>query len=89
MSYSILAFLRQVGFFEMLPVFLLVNVKGFNCSIHYDCIYGHENCETKVFNMVKILIILIFPVLLMSTTDEKLCRLRNMFCEIKYIFFKI
>ena len=89
MSYSISAFLRKAGFFEMLPVFLMVNVKGFNCSFHYDCIYGHENCETKVFNMVKILIILIFPVLLMSTTDEKLCRLRNMFCKIKYIVFKI
>ena len=52
MSYSISAFLRQAGFFEMLPVFLMVNVKGFNCSFHYDCIYGHENCETKVFKSI-------------------------------------
>ena len=25
----------------------------------------------------------------MCTTDDKVCRLRNMFCKIKYIVFKI
>ena len=25
----------------------------------------------------------------MCTTDDEVCRLRNMFCEIKYIVFKI
>ena len=34
-------------------------------------------------------IIWIFTVLLMCTTDDEVCRLRNMFCKIKYIVFKI
>ena len=30
-----------------------------------------------------------FIVFLICTTDDEVCRLRNMFCKIKYIVFKI
>ena len=31
----------------------------------------------------------LFTVLLICTTDNEVCRLRNMFCKIKYIVFQI
>ena len=33
-------------------VFLIVNVKSFNCYISYVCIYCHEKCQIKVFKCI-------------------------------------
>ena len=30
----------------------VTNVKRFNCSIHYVCIYCHENCQIKAFKCI-------------------------------------
>ena len=51
LSYSISEVLRRIGF-QILTVFLIVNVKIFNCFIHYVCFYSHEKCQIKVLKCI-------------------------------------